>query len=173
METVTEPRFEVKKSPIEGKGCFATSAIAKGQVICTFQGKKVTIPELKHLYDSGEERVSDPLQIDDDVYLDVEEPYIFFNHSCDPCAGMKGSGTLFALRDIAPGEEITFDYSSTEWTDDEAWGINWTDIWKIPCRCGASNCRGEVRVFELLPDECKQFYFKEGALMDYIKIKMK
>ncbi len=160
--------FNVRKSSIEGQGIFALSLISKGQKICSFKGARMTIKELKDKYSSGEERIDDPFQIGNDTYIDLEEPYVFFNHSCIPNAGVRDTGTLFALRDIKLGEEITYDYSTTEWTDDNAWGIDWTDLWKIPCNCGTQACRGEIRVFSLLSDELKDSYRKQDALMDFI-----
>lgn len=161
-------KFEVRKSNIEGSGVFATSDYENGAVICEFKGERLTVENLKEKYKSGEERIDDPFQVGADVYLDLCEPYVYFNHSCDPNAGMKGSGTLFAIRPIKKGEEITFDYSSTEDTDDKVWGINWTEKWRIPCKCGAGNCRKEIRVFSLLPEEIRDRYYNKGALMDFI-----
>jgi len=164
---MTHP-FEVRNSSIEGKGIFATAPILRGETICVFEGSRFRIPELKRLYESGDERIDDPLQIGNDLYIDLDEPYIFSNHSCTPNAGMRGEAILFALRDIERGEEITYDYSTTECTNDRAWGVNWTDTWRIPCHCGAKHCRGEIRVFSLLPDEAKEAYYQQGALMGFI-----
>lgn len=160
--------FEVRKSAVEGKGVFATALIKKGQMICQFRGTRRSIQEIKDLYKTGDERIDDPLQIEPQVYIDLDEPYIYFNHSCSPNAGMRGSGELFALRDTAPGEEIMFDYSTTEWTDDEAWGINWTDNWRIPCHCSSSDCRKQIGGFPSLSEEQKRWYFEHGALMSFI-----
>lgn len=160
--------FEVRRSTIEGRGIFATLPIQKGEMICRFEGVQYRIPELKELYANGDERIDDPLQIDNDLYIDLDEPYIFSNHSCSPNAGMRDEAVLFALHDIGVGDEITYDYSTTEWTDDEAWGINWTDIWRIPCACGSTECRKEIRSFAVLPREKKESYYRQGALMGYI-----
>ncbi len=164
--------FAVKNSPLQGRGIFATHDIKKGQMICEFKGKEITIPELKKLYESGEERLDDPLQVAEEIYLDLDEPYIYFNHSCEPNAGMRGKGLLFAMKDIVPGEEITFDYSTSEWSNNEAWGIHWASEWKMLCKCGAEKCRGEVREFCMLPPSTQNFYRAEGALMDFILKKL-
>ncbi|MHB8630096.1 MAG: SET domain-containing protein-lysine N-methyltransferase [Aggregatilineales bacterium] len=56
------------------------------------------------------------------------------NHSCDPNAGVKGQNVLVARRDIAPGEEICFDYETTD-----TQGMNFV------CRCGSPKCRKRIR----------------------------
>lgn len=40
-----------------------------------------------------------------DVAADV------LNHSCDPALGWSATGALVAMRDVAPGEELTIDYA--------------------------------------------------------------
>jgi uncharacterized protein len=164
--------FEVRKSAIEGSGIFAMVDFKKGEAICEFEGQRLTIPQLKEKYESGVERIDDPFQIGYDIYLDLEKPYVFFNHSCEPNTVIRGSGSMYAFKDIKVGEEITYDYSTTEWTDDEAWGINWHEIWKIPCVCGSVQCRKEVRVFPLLPSVIQEKYYQANALMDFIRTKL-
>src|SRR3989338_4354707 len=101
--------FVVAKSNIEGKGVFASSHIRAGEKICSMQGTPLSIAELREKYRKGEERISDPLQIGPTEYLDLDEPYIFFNHSCEPNAAIVGEHELVAVHDINEGEEITFD----------------------------------------------------------------
>ena len=52
---------------------------------------------------------------------------------------MTGEAWWFALRDIPPGEELTYDY---------AFGAEVAE----PCHCGAGNCRGVI----VDPDELDQ-----------------
>jgi SET domain-containing protein len=160
-------KVEVRKSKIQGKGVFTSADIQKGEAICILRGSRITIAQLKAQYASGEERIDDPLQVSDDEYINLEEPYVFFNHSCTPNAGMRGT-LMFALREIKTGEELTFDYSTTEWSDGSKWGKNWTNDWRIPCHCGSPNCRGEIREFPLLPDKMKREYLQANALPDFI-----
>ena len=71
----------------------------------------------------------------------------FINHSCDPNCRMQELFVggcwhvlVFALRDVAWGEELTHDYRlGTEDPDDPRL--------RIACRCGAAACRGSL--FEL------------------------
>ncbi len=68
-------------------------------------------------------------------------PWLFLNHSCRPNTAVRGR-ELIALRPIAPYEELSFDYETTEWHMAEP----------FTCRCG--NCGGRsVRGFAFLPAE--------------------
>jgi len=90
------------------------------------------------------------VQVYDDVHIEVDERvtadeilarhyWRFLNHGCEPNVALRGVEVL-ALRDIAAGEEITFDYETTEFE------------MAVPfkCRCGASTCRGQIRGFKHL-----------------------
>lgn len=74
--------------------------------------------------------------------LEPAAPLRFLNHSCDPNCEIfyweAEPGTvqedrlwLQTIRPIEPGEELLIDYS---WPADAA----------IPCRCGATGCRGWI-----------------------------
>lgn len=165
-------KLKVKTSEIDGMGIFAKTAILKTETICKMSGRKVSIAQLKRMYKSGKERIDDPFQIADQEYIILRKPYIYFNHSCSPNAGVRQKGVVFALRSIEVGEEITYDYSTTESTNDKAWQINWTRLWKIKCRCKSRNCKKEIRVFSLLPLKTKLKYYLQGALPDFIYAKM-
>lgn len=64
----------------------------------------------------------------------------FINHSCDPncdlhrinVGGYMRNG-IFANRDIAPGEILSYDYQFD------------TKLDRFVCRCGSKNCRGNMR----------------------------
>lgn len=166
-------KFIVSDSNIQGRGCFATEPVNAGESICIMQGDPLTIPELREKYKNGEEAVSDPLQIDDTKYLDLYEPYVFFNHSCEPNSAIIKQHELVAIKEIKKGEEITFDYSATEWTD--ASFSEWTDPhdknyqkWEIVCRCGSSSCRKLIDDFASLPSSLQALYVKNGWVQDFI-----
>jgi len=65
----------------------------------------------------------------------------FLCHSCNPnCQVLVGkdlAAGLLAVRDISPGDVISFDYDTTE---DDLRG----DRGGFECICGAANCRGQV-----------------------------
>ena len=61
------------------------------------------------------------------------DPLRFTNHSCRPNASLRirqGRVEFYAMRDLAPGEEITVDYGETHHDG------------KLRCRCGAPGCVG-------------------------------
>jgi SET domain-containing protein len=61
---------------------------------------------------------------------------MFINHSCDAkCETSEEKGRVWikAIRPIAAGEEITYDYCLYDGGEDEAL-----------CNCGAKNCRGTM-----------------------------
>lgn len=149
----------------KGRGAFATRAFRKGQTICVMRGRVLAkgVPkfrnrseQLKHI----DQLYTDPLQIGPARYMLLGEPYLFFNHSCAPNAGIRGTATLFALRAIRPGEEITYDYATTV---DES----------FTCACGANDCRGAVSDFFALPRTVQARYVRRGAVPSFIMRKYK
>ena len=51
---------------------------------------------------------------------------LYTNHSCDPNLAIQGQIVLVAMRDIAPGEELTIDWATTDDGD-----------YEMECRCGS------------------------------------
>lgn len=84
----------------------------------------------------------------------------FFNHSCAPNAGLKIDGKVFliAIQNIANGDEITWDYSTTMDADD----------WEMDCNCGSKNCRGRIRDFKYIPQDTQKRYLDLGIVPEYI-----
>jgi len=158
--------FEVNKSPIEGNGGFSTRMIKKGERICHMRGEEISVQELRKRYEAGEERSTDPLQVDRAAYIDMEARYVSINHSCDPNAAIIHRNELVALRDIPPGEEVLYDYSATDWPNDEYW--DGYDAWVMPCRCGAPSCRTMITEWQYLPKEIQEKFVRGGMVQDYV-----
>ena len=159
----------VKKSPIEGAGVFASKNFKKGDVICRMRGEKVTFQELKNRFEMGKEKICNPLQITERTYLDLAEPYVYVNHSCTPNCGVRKKGELFSLEDIPEGEELTYDYSTTEWTYEK---FGKYKEWAMECNCNSKKCRGTLGQFPTLDQKLKREYYKAGALQDFILRKL-
>ncbi len=165
---MSKEKFEVGESSIEGRGGFAVCDIQKGDIICTMGGDTKTFEDFEEMHRLGHTRIScDQLQIGVRTYIFLEEPYVFLNHSCNPNAGIKGQRTMTALRDIKKGEEITYDYSATEWTVQD-YPPYYTDGWPMHCRCNSSECRTKVACFLYLPESVKRKYVESGIIQDHI-----
>lgn len=139
-----------------GKGLFSKKNIKKGENIFKFTGKLITFKQTLEVTDN----FGDPLQIGKNLYINLEEPMRFINHSCNPNAGIINDITLIALRDIQKGEEIYFDYSTSM---DE-------DHWVMQCMCGEANCRKTIKDFKYLPVQVKQKYLNLNIVQKFIAV---
>ena len=127
---MNEPALEILQTPTKGRGVFPREPIAKGRRILAFQGRALPSAALT------DDMMA--MQIGPDLWLCSDGSLLddYVNHSCDPNAGFAdGEPVLFALRDIAAGEEICWDYSTSI---SEAG-------WTLECRCESKYCRVIVR----------------------------
>jgi hypothetical protein len=124
-----------RRSPSEGFGLVATQAFSRGSLLCVWGGRVVDTAHMLALHEFARRYA---LQIDDDHFLVTPLLGIgaadLVNHSCDPTALLAGADTLVARRDIHAGQEITYDYATSD-ANPYAGFI---------CRCGAVDCRGLV-----------------------------
>ena len=127
----------------------------KGELITVLKGEKVIPKDLKYHGGNFRKAQINPLQIGKALYLELETPYLYFNHSCNPNSGIRGEATLYAIKNINKGEEITFDYSTTM---DES----------FRCKCGAKICRKIIVDFLALPQRTQQYYARKKALPRFI-----
>lgn len=128
--------LSVRKSPLQGNGCFATVRFLKGYRIDEYAGERITRREaMQRMRGSGGKRIS---ELDEDWYIDGSvdgNQTQYVNHSCDPNADafvIGGSLFIFALREIAPGEEITVDYLNSFEQDQSV------------CQCRTASCRQRI-----------------------------
>ena len=139
--------IEVRDSPLHGFGVFATKRIKKGARVVEYLGERVSHAEADRRYDDKDESDNHTfLFIVDgrtviDAGVDGNEAR-FINHGCDPnCESVIQERRVFieAIRDIAPGEELTYDYQIQR----EAHDPPNIDV-IFACRCGAASCRGSM-----------------------------
>jgi hypothetical protein len=125
------PAAEVRRSPIAGLGLFAARPICEGEVVMRLGGRVIDDAALAALHPPYSSVV-----LDEGVHLliDPAHPVRYGNHGCAPNLWIDGALTVIARRAIAAGEELTVDYATQTGTED----------WRMPCRCGASGCRGEI-----------------------------
>ena len=137
-----------------GLGVHASRRVSRGASLFQFHGKRISFVEAV----AKGEHESYALQIDQNLYVDLDPLGCLVNHSCQPNTGLRSDGWLFALRDIAMGEELRYDYSTTM---DE-------DYWTMPCECGAVRCRRVIRDFVTLPVDVRSKYMQLGAVQAHI-----
>ncbi|HUI83445.1 MAG TPA: SET domain-containing protein-lysine N-methyltransferase [Candidatus Binatia bacterium] len=136
------PRLIVRSSDIHAAGCFTLDDIPKGTRVLEYTGERITKAEGDDRYDGR------PFTYlfgvgDGEVVIDGHGMAMFVNHSCDPnCETDEEDGRVFiaSIRDIAAGEELTYDYWLYDGDDD------------APCFCGSRRCRGSM----YSPEELKK-----------------
>ena len=128
------PKAEARPTAGKGHGAFAIEPIAAGETVAGFGGWLMTRTDLATL---PEERQHRSIQVDDDLFMvSAPEPERgdLVNHACEPNCGLSGAILVVALRNIAVGEELTFDYAMGDASDYD----------EFTCRCGSASCRGVV-----------------------------
>ncbi len=134
------------RSAIHGRGIYARTAIPDGTPIIEYVGEKITKAEAARREQQRLARLRSGG--DGSVYIfDLNKRHDLdgrqtrnlarlINHSCAPnCRAetIRGHIWIVARRDIAPGEELSFDY-----------GFPFSEWRQHPCRCGARGCVGFI-----------------------------
>jgi uncharacterized protein len=136
--------LKVRRSPVHGRGVFATRLIRKRARIIEYTGRRILwsdvpddLDDLRTYYFGldDEKKVIDPSVGGNEAQ--------WINHSCAPnCTTIEDSrGRVFieALRDIRAGEELFYDYRlvidvpRTKEIEQES-----------ICHCGSPRCRGNM-----------------------------
>lgn len=142
-----ERLFEVRHSPVHGLGAFALRPIRKGARIVEYLGERVSHQEADRRYegkDAGDAHTF-LFIVDSRTVIDAGvagNEARFLNHSCNPnCESVIEKRRVFieAIRNIEPGEEMTYDYQIQR-EDDDPPGIEEV----FACRCGFPQCRGTM-----------------------------
>ncbi|XP_011495370.1 PREDICTED: histone-lysine N-methyltransferase SETMAR [Ceratosolen solmsi marchali] len=146
---------KVATNTLMGFGLFTTKLIQKGQFICEYAGEVIGIDEAKRRFEEnkiqghmnyvlvvsefiGEKRIM--TCIDPSKFGNIGR---YSNHSCQPNAMLVPVRVdiivprlcLFAIKDIAFMEEITFNYAGDVCTSNQNFS-------ETPCLCGSLACIG-------------------------------
>jgi hypothetical protein len=111
----------------------AVQAIPAGSFVCRIEGHETSVPSHYSLQ-VGRDRHLDPDDAHDPMDRVRRRFWRYLNHHCEPNAVIRDFA-LLAIRDIAPGEGVTFDYNTTEWDLADPFA----------CHCGSPACVGVVR----------------------------
>ncbi len=141
----------VRESPIHGRGVVARVALQTGERICQYAGERIGWPEAlrRHPHDPEQPFHTFYFSVDDDTVIDGNvggDFSRFMNHSCEPnceaeMVDAKGQTKIYivALRDIAEGEELVYNYGLTL---DERYTPKLKK--QFACFCGSAKCRGTM-----------------------------
>jgi uncharacterized protein len=142
-----KPLVAVRNSPIHGSGVFALRHIPKGTRIIEYVGERIS-------HKAADERYQDHDENDNHTFLFIVDLRTvidaavggnearFINHHCDgncESAIEKRRVYIEAVRDVARGDELGYDYEIGREKDDPP---NIDEIYA--CRCGAAKCRGTM-----------------------------
>ena len=124
----------------------ALRSFAPGEVVFPLQGRPVTHPT-RFTIQVGAEAHLDPVS-------DLVSPWGSLNHGCDPNVAIDvPRRAIVARREIDTGDELRFDYNTTEWELAES----------FTCDCGAPWCVGVVRGFSHLSPARQRIMLREAA----------
>jgi SET domain-containing protein len=129
-------KFEVvaRPSAIDGMGVFAVAPVPARRKIGEIRGERMSV-EAARIRATRYERIM-IVEVSATEAIDFArstDPMRYTNHACTPNARLcirQGRVEFYALRAIAPGDEITVNYGATHHEG------------RLACRCGAPSCIG-------------------------------
>ena len=147
-------KIEARKSDIHGNGVFAVAPIKKGEFVIEYKGKRRTHAEVD-VEDAGDVESGHTFlfTLNDEYVIDANHKgnrARWINHSCNPnCEALldehegknrkKDRVLIEAIRNIKPGEELTYNYGITL---DEPHTARLKKVWA--CKCGSKDCTGTM-----------------------------
>jgi SET domain-containing protein len=147
------PAIEARRSPIHGNGVFAVRAIPAGEPLIRYVGKLRSHAEADALHEGNTDSGHTFLfTLNEDWVIDANvqgNDARWINHGCAPnCQAVlvehasdrrRDQVWIEALRDIAPGEELTYNYGIVL---AEPHTARMKTLWT--CLCGAPTCTGTM-----------------------------
>lgn len=150
--------FDIKSKPSGEPAVYSKIKFNKNDIVYEFVGERTedVLPDDNKFTQVGNKSYLKPTGSFDD----------YTNHSCVPNCYVKFAGErvfLVALHQINPGDEVTWDYSTTS-TEDKS-------TFLIKCSCGNFKCRKEISGFQYLSEEEKDKYKNLKIIPDYLAVK--
>jgi len=147
-------KIVARRSAIHGNGVFAVAPIAKGERVVEYKGRRRTHEEVdKDVAGDPDSGHTFLFTLNDEYVIDANYEggtARWINHSCSPnCEAVleeadgddrtKDRVFIEAIRDIKPGQELSYNYGITL---EEKHTAELKKIWE--CRCGSRNCTGTL-----------------------------
>ncbi|MCE9500065.1 MAG: SET domain-containing protein-lysine N-methyltransferase, partial [Leptospira sp.] len=163
-ESYVHPGVEMVHIPGKGTGLVTNTFLPKNTVVSISGGlvvNKTKYEELqrKFLFDDYAYFVEENQLI---MPLNPKDPSADWrmNHCCEPNCGISGQTVFVAIRDIEPGEELTFDYCMSESDPD----------YVFPLQCKKGSCRKQFSGNDWRRKDLQKKY--AGYFSSYLRRKM-
>ncbi|HZB95539.1 MAG TPA: SET domain-containing protein-lysine N-methyltransferase [Herpetosiphonaceae bacterium] len=140
-------------SAVQGIGITTSTLIRAGSVVWQMDNND-TIYSLQEIMtwttDAREEFLKYAFQCGEQSFALCHDIDKYTNHSCEPNLWWSSDGTLtlVARNDIQPGEELTYDYVTSDILLD----------YRMECNCGSADCRGVITNKDYLDAAWQQKY---------------
>eukprot|EP00180_Rhodochaete_pulchella_P002414 Plantae.Rhodophyta-Rhodochaete_pulchella.ctg36844.p2 GENE.Plantae.Rhodophyta-Rhodochaete_pulchella.ctg36844~~Plantae.Rhodophyta-Rhodochaete_pulchella.ctg36844.p2 ORF type:complete len:183 (-),score=28.85 Plantae.Rhodophyta-Rhodochaete_pulchella.ctg36844:138-632(-) len=135
-------RTQIRRSGIEGWGLFATEDIEANELLIEYAGELIrpSLSDQRERFYESKGKGTYMFRIECGLIVDATMRgnwARFINHSCDPncfsqqveVGGGRQAIVIVTKRRVLRGEEFSYDYQFP------------LEEKKIPCNCGADNCR--------------------------------
>lgn len=139
--------YIVRRSNIHGKGVFARRKIREGELIDEYVGERIDWDEANRRAEEGGGPMNHTFffSLADGRVIDGGSggnDSRFINHACEPnCEAQEDEGRVFiyALRDIARGEELKYNYALV-YEERHTAAVKR----QFACNCGSPACTGTM-----------------------------
>lgn len=133
------------------KSLHATVSYKAGDIFSKFEAGEILAAPNKYT-----------VQINDETHVILDPEFLqYINHSCDPNVFFDTAKMeLSCLKDISPGDELTFFYPSTEYAMASPFN----------CFCGANNCLHKIQGASFLSQEVILHYKFTDFIMQKLNI---
>lgn len=155
----TSNLFRVEENHL-GKAVYANAHFAEGDTLLEFTGRRFRADQIPSLMRGSDDRF---VQVTPDHYMGPSGQLDdLVNHSCAPNAGLRFTDEgvfLVAVRAITPGEEVSWDYSTTLKESN----------WHMICQCRSDDCRRVIGNFDSLDADRQEFFRARNLVAPYLR----
>jgi uncharacterized protein len=151
--------YLIRETPDKGLGVFAARPIRKDELLFRINLRNRPHYSLRDLEALSQWENDHSDYVGRGRYAVDDSPASYMNHSCEPTCyyHMRSIAVkdVYAIRDLAVGEELTHDYAATG--VDQFAGQS---TWVLACHCGSPICRGNVTAdFFAMPDDWQRRHY--------------
>jgi len=175
------PSLYSSESRISDKGVFSSVFVKKGTVLYSSSDSlngyvQLRFKEIDQLEEEEKQvYLRYAVQIDTDLWSgplkvdsNINDISLYWNHSCEPNTYFQANNVIVALRDIEAGEELTYDYCTTDTFEFPLTYVKYMPYLE-KCNCGASKCRGKISPNDWKRKDLQEKY--KGQFSPYIQAK--